>query len=274
MPMKITILFDNHPGSPLAKPSHGFSALVEFSGGTFLFDTGSSKLVVENAEALGADLGSASHVVLSHGHWDHCNGLKYVAQKNPRLEVIAHPDVQFGKWSDKGDGEEYKGIGKSSLEKIGELRAILSEAPLEFLPNAFFLGEVDRVTDFEAQETLWYTKTSEGKKNDYMLDDTGVAVKTGNGLVVLTGCAHSGVVNIVKHAQKVCGENRVRAVIGGFHLGSASDGHIRKVIMFFRKAGVQELFPCHCTGDAAISMMVKELGAKKVGAGSVIEIEE
>ena len=110
------------------------------------------------------------------------------------------------------------------------------------------------------------------KKEDFMLDDSAIAVKTDKGLVIVTGCSHSGICNIIEYAKGICNENKIHAVIGGFHLKDSDEILIEKPIEFLRKEKIEKLCPCHCTGLNAIEKMKEESNVYDIAAGSIIKI--
>jgi 7,8-dihydropterin-6-yl-methyl-4-(beta-D-ribofuranosyl)aminobenzene 5'-phosphate synthase len=134
-------------------------------------------------------------------------------------------------------------------------------------------GEVARETDFEETEEFWAVKNGKFVK-DTVLDDQALIMNLDDGLVVVTGCAHSGIVNTIKHAQRITSKHMIRAIIGGFHLSKASSEVIRKTVEEMMVLDPQLVFPCHCTGIKAISKLIEAFGdrCKPLHTGSFIEI--
>jgi len=257
--MRITVLNDEKPGKCAAE--HGLSFLVECKS-KILFDVGPSDIFLKNAKKLKVSLDDVDVIVLSHGHWDHTNGLKFISGK----ELVCHPDC-FVKRFRKNDNE-YNGPPISLEEAKKKFRLVLSEKPHEIGGNAIFLGEIPRLNDFEAKETEFYL---EGGKDDFIMGDSALAVKTEKGLVVIAGCSHAGICNIVEYAKKVSGVERVYAVIGGFHLSEMNDAG-RKTIEYFKKEKIVRVYPSHCVSDAVIEKMSESFPVFPVRSGDVIEI--
>lgn len=244
--MKLTILTENVAGrNCLAE--YGLSYLLE-ADKRVLFDTGSSDVFITNASRIGVSLNSVDLVVLSHGHWDHGNGLKFFEGK----PLLTHPDA-FVKRFRKRD-MSYIGLDSSfdSLEK--KYKIIATREPYEISTEILYLGEIPRKNDFESQETAF---VFEDGSEDFVADDSALVVKTSKGLVVITGCAHAGVCNTIEYACSVTGINTVQAVFGGFHL--RNDGEItQKTIQYFKNKGIVNVYPSHCTSFSALASFSKE----------------
>ena len=249
---------------------HGFSALVKTYDGavvhTLLFDFGFSPLgVAHNMDALAVDAAHIEELALSHGHMDHMGGLEAVVNKIGKpLKITVHPFAldknRYLKFTEefKLKFPEFKSACLSG--KGLEIRA--SKVPVEMIVGyALFLGEIPRQTSFEQGMPLAYYSGESGEQKDDIIDDTAlVFVLKDKGLVILTGCAHSGIINTVKYAQKVTGIEKVHAIIGGFHLGgSPVPTVIEPTINEFKSISPDYIIPCHCTGRTAMLAMEREL---------------
>jgi 7,8-dihydropterin-6-yl-methyl-4-(beta-D-ribofuranosyl)aminobenzene 5'-phosphate synthase len=184
---------------------HGLSFLVEADGKSFLFDTGASDLFMRNAALMGIDPNQAEAVVLSHGHFDHGDGLPYLE----RNTLVCHPGCFVKRYRKLGFGNIGISLSEASAGKRFDL--VPSRDPLWLTEHLLFLGEIPRENAFEAQATPYILE--DGTK-DFIYDDSGLACVTEGGLVVVSGCAHSGICNMITHALRVTGEDRVKAVIG------------------------------------------------------------
>ncbi len=244
--MKLTVLTENVAGrNCLAE--FGLSYLID-ADKKILFDTGNSDVFIINAARLKVSLNDADMVVLSHGHWDHGNGLKYFGNKT----LLTHP----GSFQKRYNKKENRYIGlDSSFEELKEkYRIITSSVPFQISPEITFLGEIPRENDFEANQTYF---TLEDGSDDFVMDDSALMVKTHDGLVVITGCAHAGICNTVDYACKVAGTDKVLAVFGGFHL--KSDNEItHRTIEYFKQKGISRVYPSHCTAFPALTAFSRE----------------
>jgi 7,8-dihydropterin-6-yl-methyl-4-(beta-D-ribofuranosyl)aminobenzene 5'-phosphate synthase len=250
------------PDALVAEP--GFSALVRVERNgrerTILFDTGVSPTgVAENLRRLGLSLGDVEVIVLSHGHWDHVTGMEGVAKDLGRtnLPVLIHPEF----WARRRlnfpglDPAELPVTSRSALEGAGF--QIVEERQPSFLldDNVLITGEVNRTTDFESgfkgHEAL---RDHAWEPDPLILDDQALVLRIRDlGLLVLSGCGHSGIVNVVRYAQKLTGERKLAAVIGGFHLsGAMFEGIIPPTVRAFDELAPAYLMPAHCTGWKAI----------------------
>jgi 7,8-dihydropterin-6-yl-methyl-4-(beta-D-ribofuranosyl)aminobenzene 5'-phosphate synthase len=240
---------------------HGFSALVSVRRGasttTLLFDTGlSPDAMVTNASRLGTDLSRIQAVVLSHGHFDHAGGLAGLAGKQGTrsLPMVVHPMV----WTRRRlavpgrEPDELPTLSKRALE--GEGFAVIERREPSLLADGCVLitGEVDRTTEFEhgmpPPHQQW---TGSGWEHDpLVIDDQALVVHVrGRGLVVLTGCAHAGAINIVRHAQRLTAVPALHALVGGLHLsGPAFEPIIGRTIDALTEMNPALLVPGHCTG--------------------------
>lgn len=252
---------------------HGFSALVttyvEGKASSLLFDFGFSEDgAVRNAALLGADVGSVKAMVLSHGHSDHTGGFhgfsSLITGNKEGIEFVCHPGV-FMKPRYLKFGEELKvyfpEFTKDTVLKEG-VSLVETTGPYPLLDgSALFLGEVPRLTDFEKGFPIAHRLEGGAEKWDPIEDDTGIAVNVrGKGLVVLTGCAHAGIVNTLRHAMKVTGVDKVYAVMGGFHLsGPFFEPIIERTTDELKALDPLYVVPTHCTGRKAVMHVEKEM---------------
>jgi 7,8-dihydropterin-6-yl-methyl-4-(beta-D-ribofuranosyl)aminobenzene 5'-phosphate synthase len=237
---------------------HGLSFLIEEDGKKILFDTGASDVFLKNAQKLGIDLNKVDILVLSHGHWDHGNGLQHIREK----PLLCHPGCFQKRY--RKLGEENIGISLSKDEIEDRFKVTTSREPVQLSAQLWFLGEVPRLNDFEARTTKYVL---EDGSPDFIMDDSGLAAITEKGLVVISGCAHSGICNMVEHAKKVTGVDRVEAVMGGFHL-KALDQQARQTAAWMKEAGIAQLLPSHCTMGPALDMFQELPGSAALLAGS------
>jgi len=250
---------------------HGFSAMVTTTKGdqsrNMLFDFGFSETgAVTNAENLNVDFSSIEAVALSHGHADHIGGFEAFVERigKPGLPFVMHPDAFRAPRYIKITEDFKINIASMTQERIDQanLNLITSTDPYGLLDDSLmFLGEVPRKSSFEkGTPNMFYEK--EGKEIwDDLPDDTAlVANIKDRGLVILSGCAHSGIVNTVNHAIEVTGEERIHAVMGGFHLSSADfDEVVSPTAKALKGFKPDFIIPTHCTGRNATMHIEKEM---------------
>jgi len=253
--MKFTVLSENRK-SGMCENEEGLSIIFEINDRKILFDTGSSDLFVKNAELLGINLEEVDTYVLSHGHADHSNGLKHVqGHKN----LILHPDSFIGRYSLRQ--QKFVGLNQKEDEMSSKFNIIKTREPYVIFENVYFLGQIPRIIDFEGEGNLSTVLNLETGEKDLTLDDSGIVIKTDEGIIVVSGCAHSGICNTIEYAKQITKDERVLAVIGGFHLRKLNDT-TNKTAKYFLDNNVQTLYMGHCNTDEVIQEFEKQLGDK------------
>jgi 7,8-dihydropterin-6-yl-methyl-4-(beta-D-ribofuranosyl)aminobenzene 5'-phosphate synthase len=246
--MKLTILSENQmspskSGYKTCSAEWGLSLFIEHDNANILFDTGHSTIYKDNAHELGVDLNSADFAVLSHHRWDHAKGLPN-HEFTDKIKLVSHPEV----------------LNKIPTEDADlfrrDFKIVSSDKPLEFSPDVVFLGQIPRTNEFE--EGVF--------QDDDMEDDSAIAIKTPEGLVIITGCSHAGIVNICEHAKQVTGQN-IHAVIGGLHLFDDDKLAVNGALDFFKEEEPEHLYPLHCIDPPTFSRFYSELGSTKYGVG-------
>lgn len=250
--VKIVILNDTRNSHKTKfENDDGFSAYIETENNKILFDAGPSEKFIKNAEKLGIDLNQVDTVVLSHGHYDHGDGLKYFDNK---VEFIAHPNCILKRWW-KDDHSHYSGIQLTKEELENKYNVHFTKEPYRINQNIYYLGEITR--KYPITLTKWVL---ENGQNDEVLDDSGMVINTEKGIIVIAGCSHSGICNIVEQAKRVTNNSKVLTVIGGFHLREV-DENTNKVINYI-KNNAEEVILAHCTADRVCSKFINDLKEK------------
>jgi 7,8-dihydropterin-6-yl-methyl-4-(beta-D-ribofuranosyl)aminobenzene 5'-phosphate synthase len=275
--MHLTILVDNQASHKLSG-EWGLSILVEADGQKILLDTGASGLFLENAAQLGLSLSNLDYLVLSHGHWDHTWGLPGLIQDylNSQIPVaqrpclIAHPLVTAPKFRD--NGSEF-GLWFSKATLTRHFRTNLSAKPQWLTENLLFLGEIPHCNLFESQRALGQVLQAERLTPDFLIDDSALAYRSKEGLIIITGCSHSGICNIIEQAQQLCGEERIVDIVGGFHLLNPDPDRLAHTLTFFKKLNPGQLHPCHCTDFASKAALQQVVPVNEVGVGLQLHFE-
>jgi 7,8-dihydropterin-6-yl-methyl-4-(beta-D-ribofuranosyl)aminobenzene 5'-phosphate synthase len=228
-PVTIAVTYDNNPYDDRLKTAWGFSCLVRLPERVILFDTGGdSSMLLHNMEQLQIDPREIEVVVLSHIHGDHVGGLGGILNQNS--DVTVYLPASFP----QSLKEEIKLFG-AEVQEVHE--------PRELFDGVYTTGELNG-----------------GIKEQSLI------VKTDEGLVIVTGCAHPGVVNIVRKAREIAGD-KVYLLVGGFHLGGASASKIESIIDSFEQLEVERVAPCHCSGDNARRLFREHYGEAYVECG-------
>jgi 7,8-dihydropterin-6-yl-methyl-4-(beta-D-ribofuranosyl)aminobenzene 5'-phosphate synthase len=244
---------------------HGFSAVIRTTQGertrTMLFDFGFSEIgAAYNAKALGVPMGEIEAIALSHGHGDHRGGFKDLVGMigRPGIELIVHPSAFRERRYTKVGGGKFKSWHSRftrEMAKEAGAKVVEATAPHPLLGgDVLFLGEIPRRTGFETGLPTAYYEEDGVEKKDAIEDDTSIVMNLrGKGLIVLSGCAHSGIVNTIRYAREVTGIETVHVVMGGFHLnGPVFEPIVDRTIGELRKIDPRYIVPTHCTGRKSI----------------------
>lgn len=262
--LKITVLMNDRPSRNRSLLcSHGLSILVEKSGYKLLFDFGPDWGFLNNAERLGIDLDNLDAAILSHGHYDHASGF---------LDFIAHgfsvPVLYVGKGFDDKKYSQH-GVVFSDLSSPWNQQTALSHGipvkeisdTLEVLPDIFVIGDFPRLHSDEIIPSRYVRYSGEKIVADDFSDEIALAIKTDNGIVLIVGCSHVGIKNIVDATIQRFG--KVSTLIGGIHLSAADDKRISSTLDYLREKGITP-FLCHCSGEKA------EKECERIGVGDTL----
>jgi 7,8-dihydropterin-6-yl-methyl-4-(beta-D-ribofuranosyl)aminobenzene 5'-phosphate synthase len=279
--LTVTVLAEDHVPyeSPLLG-QHGLSLWLEAERkgktGRFLVDLGQNpEALLHNAELLRIPLNETDGVILTHCHYDHTRGLARILRAIGRkdLPVIAHPTIFRLNFAAEPTIRHFGVALEDGPEEIRDAGGLFfpTRDPLTLMDGLTTTGEVPRVTDFEVTEGLW-TLDGEGRvRPDRMEDDLSLVAELPKGLVILTGCAHAGIVNILRRARDLAGEAPLAGILGGLHLVEAKEERIRLTVEALRAFSPDLAAAGHCTGFRAQSALSAALGERFVplGAGKV-----
>jgi 7,8-dihydropterin-6-yl-methyl-4-(beta-D-ribofuranosyl)aminobenzene 5'-phosphate synthase len=244
----IKILVEDRVG--VCPNEHGLSVYFEYDNKKVLLDTGASDLFINNAKLLNVDLSQIDTFVLSHGHYDH--GMHVNLLPN-NITFVTHPD-SFKYRLSKRTGK-YAGINQKIEAIKNRYNLVLSKGNHKITEKITYLGEIPRLLDFEA--TMFPTINEDGTE-DIVKDDTAVVINSPKGLIILSPCSHSGICNIIEYSKAITKINNIYAVIGGFHMKEV-DENTEKVIDYFKKNQVENIFLGHCTSDEICNEFIKQL---------------
>jgi len=238
---------------------HGLSFYIEAGDRKILFDTGQNLAISNNARVLGIDLNQIDTVVLSHGHYDHSGGLQSILASNKNFTLHGHPDVFSPKVKKTNGNYKYIGIPveKNNFVNSG-ISLQLNRDPVEIAPGLMTSGEIALENDFEVGEPMFFLKQEDQVIHDTLADDQALILDTAKGVVVLLGCSHRGVINTLKHVAQLKGNSKIHAILGGLHLGKASDGKLAKIIDHLREFDLDMIGVGHCTGPRAFLALANE----------------
>jgi len=252
----------------LPRAEHGFSMLIrvfsEDKSSCVLFDTGGSpEGIVENAERMGVSLSEVECIVLSHGHYDHFGGLLSAvkAVNKVDLPIIVHEDMFETRGTARSDGTVRKYPEFPTEAQLSPARIVRTKKPsLTADDMVCITGEIPRKTSFETGYTPHRIFLNGSWQSDPLIwDERAIVINIrGKGLVVLSGCAHAGIINTTSYAQQITGTEKVHAVMGGFHLaGKEFENRIQPTIKELQRINPKLIVPSHCTGWRAMCAIAK-----------------
>ncbi|OQA34592.1 MAG: ribonuclease Z [Betaproteobacteria bacterium ADurb.Bin341] len=267
--LSITLVVDNEVADGLVA-EHGFAAWIEAGEHRILFDTGQGSAFIPNCASLGIDLPRANALVLSHGHYDHTGGLPDFLARNHDAPLYFATGFEVIRYSchpekpprDISIGEKVRNV----LNELPEQRRIALDSPRYLYPGIGISGPIPRVTPFEDTGGPFFLDPDQ-QQPDLINDDMSMWFETTEGLLILTGCCHSGLVNTVQYIRQFTGIERVHGIIGGLHLLQASEERLQKTLRFLDDCAPELMVPCHCTGDESIKRIVQAFGTKRVQPG-------
>ncbi|MDH1507180.1 MBL fold metallo-hydrolase [Aeromonas caviae] len=252
--LTFSVLVDDDVHLPGCLPERGLALLLECDGLRVLFDSGRGRALRHNAEVMGVDLGSLTHVVLSHGHYDHVGGIGSLPVYSDPIPLIACPDVfnergyflpllprRYNLYRLSGD------LDPRQLATRGLLPHCSAE-PVWLSERLVFLGSILR-REQAKPSLLGYMVRGGRVEKDLISDDSALVYKSEQGLIVFIGCGHAGAENIIARAKEVCGDERIHAVIGGLHLKFSGPERAVALGAYLQEEAVERLFACHCTGS-------------------------
>ncbi|MGQ3661603.1 MBL fold metallo-hydrolase [Citrobacter braakii] len=245
MALTLTVLLENRRAASAdkslrAKP--GLSLLVQDETTTILFDTGPDDSFILNAAQMGVDLTQLTAVVLSHGHYDHCGGVPWLADNS---RIICHPQIACERYASITLAGTPRKIKKLSRDNdYSRLIMEHTREPLAISDRFLWSGEISVATP-QAYGVI----SEKTPQPDYISDEGVLIYKSDRGLVIITGCGHRGIENIVRHCQNITGVNQIYALVGGFHLRTASPAKLWRTRQFIKQQQPEKLLGCHCTGS-------------------------
>ncbi len=275
--MRLTILCENSVARPFGLlGEHGFACYLETPSGNYLFDTGQGQTLVPNARQLGKDLATIKALLISHGHYDHTGGLPAVLEIRDSLDIYGHPEMFSVRYWEIESRRRYLGIPfkRQYLESLGA-RFHLSSDLVEVGPGVFLSGEIPRRNACEQGDPQQFAVTGNGAvlRPDPVADDLSMVVRSPKGLILVVGCAHAGLVNILNYVVGKFPGEAIHAVVGGTHLGFAGDEQFEETLKAIDRTGIEKVGASHCTGLKKAARLTERLGERFFFAnvGTVLE---
>jgi 7,8-dihydropterin-6-yl-methyl-4-(beta-D-ribofuranosyl)aminobenzene 5'-phosphate synthase len=274
--MRITTLVENslHPEQDALKAEHGLSFYVEHNGHTFLSDVGASGAFADNARLLGIDLTRVEALAITHHHYDHGGGLERFFQENHEAQAYLRrsPTSNFvAKTALKP--ARYIGLDQTAMDQNADRLDYLDENR-EILPGIHLLITIPQIYTKPGGDKRLRVKFGHKTRPDLFEHELVTVLGDENGLVLLTGCAHNGVLNMIEAVKIALPELPIRAVIGGFHLGHEKEATVQEIGVALLDRQIQAIYTGHCTGDTAVAVLKSVLGDRlhKLYTGMVLEL--
>lgn len=276
--MKITTLIENMLGDIEGLHiEHGLSIFIEADNKKMLFDTGQSGNIVENAEKLGIDLSGLNYVFISHGHYDHSGGLeRLIKEVKPNFDLYVGDGFFNNKYSLREDGD-YQFTGNpfdvEFLRNNNIPTHYVNEDIIYLTENIMVFTNFNRKEEFENTNQTMYLKQDGEYIKDKFLDEISLGINTDKGLVVIVGCSHVGILNIIDTIEDRTGLE-IYALIGGTHLVKEDDEKINGIIQYLREKEIHLIGACHCTGKQGETMLEQQLEENFINnnTGSILVI--
>lgn len=255
--LTLTVLVEDTSDRADLTAEHGLAVWVDTPAGNLLWDTGQGGALAGNAAVMGIDVATLDAVAISHGHYDHAGGLPEILKRVPGLTVWGHPGMFAERYvADDRIPGGYRAVGipcDAAAVASSGAGLMLSRTGREVLPNIHLTGEIPRITGFERPRGFYIDRA--GTAPDPIPDDQALVIETADGIAVLLGCAHAGVVNTLEAVRSIWPEEPICLVAGGMHLADADDARIDAVIAALDNFGIRAMCPGHCTGAKAVAQL-------------------
>lgn len=277
MSLKITTLIENNSDkNNILYSEHGLSLYLEINEKKILFDTGQSGDFIKNAEKLKSDLNNLDYVILSHGHYDHSGGFRKLVEDTSKSFKLLVGNGFFNEKYKFIEGESYKFNGNSFDEEFARENEVfikyIDEDLFNITEDVIIFSNFERKNDFEILNSKFYIKENDKYVIDDFSDEIVLGVKHEKGLVVILGCSHVGIVNILETIIQRTGMP-IYAIVGGSHLIEADEMRLNNTINYLKEKNINILRLSHCTGNSAVEKLKSEFGNKFVynNTGNIIE---
>lgn len=257
--MKITVLNENMVYRKNIIAEHGLSILIEHDNKKILMDVGQSDVFLKNAKALNINLNDLDGIVISHGHYDHGGGIKYLESLSNIPGIYITKNALIPKFSINKNTNKYyfNGINESDLNLFKD-KLHFTDKIEEIFDNFYLISNIPYINDFENKPSKFFLKKNGNMILDEMSDEQVLVIRTKNGLCIFMGCAHMGVVNAIEYIKKVFNEEKIYALFAGMHLINADSQRINKTIEYLKNNNIQYIMPCHCSGYRVVSKIAAE----------------
>lgn len=248
--MKITSIIDNISNNKSIKSEHGLSLLIELNKKKILFDTGASDLLLDNARKLNIDLSDIDILIISHGHYDHMGGIRSFFSINNKAKVYIKRQACQKYYIKKQFFYKYVSGDLSIFEEFKD-RFIYIDNNTEIIDNVYILTKISEIDNCDYIKNSMYKLNSLTLVKDPLDHELLLVIKHNNDLTVITGCSHNGIINMVNEVKLYFPNQRIKNLIGGFHLKGLTKSNEKNIINHlttkFKKYNIEKIYTCHCT---------------------------
>ncbi len=266
MQVTVRILVENTTMKPGLKAEYGFSALINVDGKKYLYDTGLKDALLHNADEMHLSLESCEGIIISHGHFDHTGAVIPAIKRWGIRKLYAHSNLFADRYGVNPDQSlRYNGcvFHPEELQEAGTTW-IHTDSFTEIAENIYVTGQIPRVVPYEDTGGNFVLKKEGTVLPDLLEDDMGMVIRHPKGLILISGCAHAGCLNMIRYAMEKTGVHTILAFIGGTHLMTAHQERLEKTITELKRMDIRHLMPAHCTGFYASSRLLQALGSEIV----------
>lgn len=259
-PIQVIVLCDNFVGKPGLLGEHGFALFVKFNDKALLFDTGAGYTLLHNAQSLNIPINSLSHIVISHGHYDHTGGMKKLLSVATPESIWIHPSATRRRYIRDNTGQVREIGFRGPVRKVRNLMSTPAELqyPANIYGDIYLLGNVSKRFTFEEENNTFYLD-ADCTIPDCFVDEQIVVIESKKQRILLLGCTHMGIINTLTYIQETFSSSKPLFIIGGLHLHQASAERLQKTVRYLKEFNIQAMYPCHCTGVNAICFLSSRL---------------
>lgn len=256
--MKAVVLVDNISQGDISG-EWGLSIYIEYQEKKILLDTGASDLFVKNAAKLNKELQKVDYAVLSHAHYDHADGMRAFYQNNQRAAFYLQKGSEENCYMKKWIFHKYIGLPKGILEEYRD-RIIFAEGDYSLCRGVFLIPHKTTGLSEIGRRNCMYVRSKSGWKPDDFSHEQSLVFETTEGLVIFNSCSHGGADNIINEIKETYPGQKIRALIGGFHICNRPETEVRALGRRIKETGIEEIYTGHCTGKEAFEILKEELG--------------